>query len=479
VKTSALILAFFLLFFSGQVSGSDEGSLSVIYNGQGEPYSRVVVEGIHLSGNDITRPRIIFRELLFAEGDTLTQGKLVKNAEISRQNLLNTSLFNFVEMEVVFNEPGNAYVSIGFVERWYLWPIPILEIGYLNLNHWLDEPSFSTLNYGVYITRDNFRGRMQRLELLIRAGYRQNFSLTYDNPYFNARQTFGWRAEVGLHRSHEVPYITRDNRQLNFRSDNGFAYRQYYTRASLSYRPGIFNTHLLTLGYNQYKYADSLLILNPRFGPEGMSEFSFLNISYQFRHDRRDIKAYPLEGHFIDFRINRLGLDLLRDEEMNMTVFELTARKYWPLFAQWYFAAGFKGSANTGSTISYFNRHSLGSREDLVRGYENYVIDGQYYIIFKSNLKYALVPQRTSNIGFIPSEKFSRIHYAVYVNLFADAGTIEDRYYVDGNLLANRWLAGVGLGLDFVTYYDKVMRTELTLNRHGEAGFFIHLTAPI
>ncbi len=479
MKTSALILALTLLFISSRVSGSDEGSLSVFFNGTGDFPSRVVVERIDLSGNDVTRPRIIFREMLFEKGDTLTADQLFKKAEISRQNLLNTALFNFVEMQVVVDEPNHAIVRIDFIERWYLWPIPILEIGYLNLNHWLDEPSLSTLNYGVYITLDNFRGRMQRLELLVRAGYRQNFSLTYDNPYFNARQTFGWRAEVGLHRSREVPYLTRDNRQLNFRSDDGYAYLQYYSRAGLTYRPGIFNRHTLTIGYNHYRYADSLLILNPRFGPEGMSEFSFFNLAYQFRHDRRDLKAYPLDGHFLDFRINRQGLGILEDEAMNVTSFELTARKYWPLFPNWYFAAGFKGLANTGSTISYFNRHSLGFREDLVRGYENYVIDGQYYVIFKTNLKYALIPQTTGNIGFIPSEKFSKVHYALYLNLFADAGTIEDRYYVDENLLANRWLGGLGIGLDFVTYYDKVLRTEFTLNRHREAGLFFHLTAPI
>lgn len=69
---------------------------------EGEDY--IIISKIELEGNKITKPSTIYRELLFHEGDTVylkdTQD-LMKNVEIkqSRENLLNASLFNFVDFD--------------------------------------------------------------------------------------------------------------------------------------------------------------------------------------------------------------------------------------------------------------------------------------------------------------------------------------------------------------------------------------------
>jgi len=36
-----------------------------------------------------------------------------------------------------------------------------------------------------------------------------------------------------------------------------------------------------------------------------------------------------------------------------------------------------------------------------------------------------------------------------------------------------------GAGLDFVTYYDLVLRGEFAITGNGKSGIFLHLTAPI
>jgi hypothetical protein len=172
-------------------------------------------------------------------------------------------------------------------------------------------------------------------------------------------------------------------------------------------------------------------------------------------------------------------LGLLKDEVMDITTLETSYRKYWELAPRWFFAAGGNAKFSQGKTNVYFSQQGLGFLGDLVRGYENFVIDGQHFLVLKSNLKFALVPQRTGRIGFLPGERFQLIHYAFYLNLFADAGYVDDRYFFEGNQLNNVWLAGTGLGIDFVTYYDKVFRTEFSVNRHGQAGLFFHVIAPI
>src|ERR1043165_8434117 len=55
-----------------------------------------VVGEIIIEGNKRTKPYIIERELPFKTGDSIYLPELVKAFEISRQQLINTSLFNEV-----------------------------------------------------------------------------------------------------------------------------------------------------------------------------------------------------------------------------------------------------------------------------------------------------------------------------------------------------------------------------------------------
>ena len=64
----------------------------------GQDTAFFVVRNIAITGNKTTKPFIIDRELAFKSGDTIDAGKFNEVIERSRQNLLNTSLFNFVTM---------------------------------------------------------------------------------------------------------------------------------------------------------------------------------------------------------------------------------------------------------------------------------------------------------------------------------------------------------------------------------------------
>ena len=68
----------------------------------------------------------------------------------------------------------------------------------------------------------------------------------------------------------------------------------------------------------------------------------------------------------------------------------------------------------------------------------------------------------------------------IYANVFYDAGYTTGVLRQESmNPITNHWQQGFGLGIDFVTYYDKVLRTELAINHKGEMGFFVHMIAPI
>jgi hemolysin activation/secretion protein len=126
-------------------------------------------------------------------------------------------------------------------------------------------------------------------------------------------------------------------------------------------------------------------------------------------------------------------------------------------------------------------QRGLGYGRDFVRGYEYYVVDGRNFLLWKNNLKFALIPQRDFSMDFIRSPKFSRVPYALYLNVFGDMGYV----WYDGdqsdksNDLRNSLLIGYGAGLDLTTYYDIVIRLELSTNLKGIPGIYLHFMAPI
>lgn len=445
-----------------------------------ESEDKLVVEKIFLKGNHITREHIILRELTFSEGDTLSSRELCYARVKSRQNLLNRSLFNFVRIDTIQHDarPNHIDVLVVVLERWYVWPLPIFELAERNFNAWWETKDFKRANYGLFLTYNNFRGRMEVLKVLIRAGYNQNYYLMYEIPYLTRKQNFGMGVQIGRSLSREVPYITMNNQQLFYRNPDGYARSNFYAKLQFTYRDGIHNHHHLSLGLESHSFADTLMHLNPRFLKKDISHFQMLQIYYLFKHDYRDSKPYPLNGHYFDLELVKKGMGLLENEP-DYFVAKSTADIYRPISKRWYWAASATIKYTSDDEEPYFMQRGLGFNNDFVRSTELYVVDGTAFTLMKSNLKFALIQPKERNIGFIKFERFSKIHYAAYVNLLFDAGYVYNAYPTESNNLQNRVLAGTGVGLDLVTYYDLVWRFEYTINQFGKAGFFIHFVAPI
>ena len=157
-----------------------------------------------------------------------------------------------------------------------------------------------------------------------------------------------------------------------------------------------------------------------------------------------------------------------------------TFRKYWQVHQRIYVATGVNGKVSTGLQ-PYFIIRGIGYDRDVVRAYEYYLVDAQHFGILKSNIKFAIIPNQVKKINFIRTEKFSKIYYALYLNIFADAGygIYNQDFGQETNDLQNAFLFGYGAGLDFVTYYDVVVRFEFSANLLNETGFFLHFRAPI
>jgi len=437
----------------------------------------IVIDTILIEGNKITKPKIILRELNFKTGDSIPVYQLTERFKASSENLLKTSLFNFVTITdtvLTTGDYSSIIVKITVIERWYLWPFPIFEISDRNFNAWWKEKNFGKINYGLYLIKENMRGRMERLNLLIRFGYDERYEISYDIPYINKKQTFGAGLGTGWRQNHEIAYKTVDNELQTIRVENDYLFKHFYSYFQVTHRPSLYQYHVLQLNYNFYSFADTVLKLNPDYSFKNQQTNEYFTVYYRFMVDHRDSKVYPLKGSLSQFEFTKSGFGVLKNGDISMMDLKGAYRKYLSLSKKFYLSFDLAAKISTNRDQPYFFQKGLGYDRNFVRGYELYVVDGPSYWISKNTLKYSLIPTQVKTLGFISSEKFNKIHYAVYLNGFLDAGYVDTYKNYDVNSLSNKLMLGGGFGLDLVTYYDLVFGVEFSVNRSGESGFFIH-----
>lgn len=447
-------------------------------------HHEVIVGNIELSGNKKTSPGIIFRELQFACGDRFLRSDFAKSINQSRLNLLNTSLFNFVTIDTVEVPDslltGVMNVKISVLERWYVWPIPILQITDRNFNAWLKSKDFSRINYGIDLKWYNFSGRMDEFDLILQGGKNRQVSVAYQNPYIDKKKRLGIGFDAGYKNNREVGYLSQDDKLSFAFISSGLSVEKYVSVNAL-WRNNFFTTHLVVLGFHARSFSDSLLMLNPDYSYPEIAEPTYFNLYYKLKIDHRDIKYYPLKGWYMDIEVNKAGFGFAFEKPVNIAWAKTTNRIYFTMANRWYSGMSFIGKISSANWQPYFQIQGLGYNREYIRGYEYNVVDGKHFGIIRTNVKYALIPESEHTIGLIPTPKFGRIHLALYLTAFADAGYVwqpqwESMY---NNVLPNTFLAGTGLGIDFVTYYDKVVRIEYAVNKSGKSGIFIHFIAGI
>lgn len=466
-----------------------------------QDYTWYIVREIRITGNKVTKPFIIERELTIHRGDTFGLKGLSTQFSKCKQNLLNTSLFNFVEIgyvvekdttvgaDSVFMEPGSdvtlrrdyyIVLTVDVKERWYTWPAPVFDVAEQNINTWWrNGHNLKRATYGFMLTRYNFRGRRQTVALICRFGYAQQFGGQYSVPYINRKQTLGLTFTGLYTRYHEVSYGTNNNNLLFYKDKDNYIRKEISGSIKAVYRKEIYHRHSLEAKFTDLLVNDTVTDLAPDYFLPGDEHMRYFTLSYQYVNDHRDARYYPLKGYYGDFEITRHGLGILPGEDLNVTFLAASLRKYAPVARRVFGGAMVRGRWMPMPDPPYYHQRALGF-STYIRGFEYYVIDGQSYVVAKSSVKYQLLKPRVFKFNWLPLEKFNMFHLAIYTGLFCDAGYVHDRTstVADNNHLGNEWLTGYGAAIDLVTYYDIVFRLEYTFNNLGENGFFLHMGAP-
>ncbi len=438
---------------------------------------KLIIEDILISGNNVTRERIILRELVFNIGDTIAKIQLLPTFQRSRENLLNISLFNFVRFDAT-HMPGNRIkVLINVTERWYIWPVPMLEYAERNFSSFIQQREWDKINYGMWLKWNNFRGRRELLAGKIRLGYVQEYALSYLIPNLGKKQQHGFSFGFNKNQQNEIFLNTVNNRPEEFKPEDRPAMVRLNAFAHYTFRRKLYTTHSLRMEYFNYEISDSVAILNPNYLGGGRTNLGFFMLSYNFDYDVRDSQIYPLEGFAVRIRAERLGLGILEDFPFNNLRLTGVFLFHQKLAGRLFFSNATKARYSMEKMMPYALGRGLGYNEFL-SSYENYVIDGTDYFITKYNLKFQVVRPTTWTVPFVKMEQFNKVHYALYFNIFADAGYVNNIFPDPTNTMVNDWQFSTGIGLDFVTYYDQVLRIDYAINKYGEHGLFFHIETP-
>jgi outer membrane protein assembly factor BamA len=441
---------------------------------------KIEIARIHITGNNRTKEPVIKRELTFREGQILTEKEFNEALAISRRNLLRLPLFNFVSFEQTELGQNQLSVTIILEERWYFWPQVAIINNERNFNSWYSERNFMRLDYRLDLRQYNMFGLNHILRFGTSYGFTRELSLGYQNIAIGKKQQHfaGILGRISAFKT--VFYRTFENKQEPFIDQKQDALISKTLRLEYTFRPGMYTQHRFFLSFGQFTSSDSLLSLNSNFIGGTKNKQNTFAIWYQLKTDHRDNPTYPLTGFYFDCNITNYFMGISGPDGTHFLHTRASVKYHYKLARKLYAAHSITTKKLIEGTEPYFFKNSLGNI-DYLRGFEYYVIEGNDYYLQKNTIKFELLPQTTRQIQFIPLKKFQKIHYAFYLNAFADIGYAQnkERNADLANNLSGKLLYSFGLGFDLVTYYDKVIRMEYSINSLKEKGVFLHFVAPI
>lgn len=435
------------------------------------------VDRVLIIGNKVTRQRIINRELTLKPGDSIDARRLDFTLTWDKNKLYNLRLFNTVIVRAL--DKGNDHIDIfvELTERWYIFPVPIFELSDRNFNEWWNnyKHDLTRVNYGVRIYKNNFRGRNESLRFTAQFGFYRKFDLQYRIPNLDKTQKHGLTFNFDFGAPRNMAYRTVDHR-LEFLRQDEVVRETFGAGITYHLRRTFFETHSFSYFYRTTHVVDTVLTLNPNYYYGAKPDQRFSQVSYYFVSEHRDVVMYPLKGYQFTAYVARSGI--FPNEDVNQFELNLTYAFHRPVGKK-YFLSNFSSIFwSTPYNQPYSMYDALGYRSLIVRGFENYVVEGPAFAINKTTFKRKIFGKQWT-IPKMPIEQFNYFPLAVYIKAFADFGYVENyAYYQEKNLntrLSNRLLTGGGFGLDFVTVYDLVIRMEYTFTQDDRnGGFFLN-----
>ncbi len=457
------------------------------------PYVRITGAGI--TGNKLTRERIILRELDFSIGDSLAtfrkgrrldfsdrnfypgdSSELALRMNYSRENLVNTKLFLTVDLSLKKISGNRYHLLIDVTERHYWWLFPVAKLNAPNFNEWLRDIQWSDLSMGLFFSHNNLFGLSHQTSVIAYFGKSWAVALGYKIPWIGRGQKVGLTMTAGYSNLYTVEYASVDNKRQMLYWPN--SQQDVKIAAKLALRPGLYNYGTVKLTGEYVMISDSMHRLDSMYLAGNKKTNTSLSLYADYYYDTRNSHTYPLKGNMLRVFINKVGLGLV-SKDVNLFYYGIDFHFYQAIGKRWYVAEMVKAENSAGENAPYYYQLNMTQGKDFIRGFDLYTLKGDQIYYCRNNLKYELVKPSVKKVKEGQEKnKFKALQYAFYLNAFADAGYCVNNF-TDVNPYNNRLLLSWGLGLDFVTYYDLVIRFEYAFTSIGTNGFFFGFGMPI
>ena len=450
--------------------------LLVSYSCYGQSGDFFIVDELYYTGNDKTKERVIDNELDILPGDTIYTAQLQAILTENEKRLLSTGLFTMANIEVQnwrISEQ-KADLEIILQENWYIYPSFIFELADRNFNVWWKEMNadFGRVNYGLSLDHINLTGNRDKLKLKLQQGFTHKYELNYRFPYIS--KYWGMNGELFYSTNKEIGYITEENKTL-FRKaeDERVLLRRFRTSMGVNYRPSVYVFHEARLEYH-HNSIDELVATdyNPNYFLNQDTDLKFFLLRYNLRYDKRIFTLYPEGGFSLSGNIIKEGLGIFGDFN-NLSV-DVSYDHYLKLSDRWIVGGRIKAKTNIiRSQVAFANNTGLGYGNDLVRGYELYVIDGTDWLLAKTNIRWQLY-EKLYNLGrYMPLRQMKKMPAKIYLRFNLETGYVNEPTYLATNSLNNRWIVGAGPALDIILWNVGLFSIEYSFNDLGESNLFL------
>lgn len=420
------------------------------------------ITDIVFKGNKKTKTQVLQREMMTQTGDTVSVNQL----ELDRKRIENLGLFTRVQLEgEVFKDGIRLIFTVS--ERWYFLPLPVL---FFNDR----EYKFKKLSYGATLLHLNFRGMAEVVQFDGLLGFNPGISIQYRNPWIlgDARLFLGLRF-----------FASRiQNKSAEIRGVDKIFENQTGASVTLGKRVTLRTSVSVSLGYKQLRIspADSATTLNPT-GFDRLPE-AFLSLT----RDYRDLAFYPTSGSLLQLTLQKTGIPGNRFIDYNRV--SVDARKYFKLGENSTLAFRSSTSISSG-TIPIYDRLYFGFTH-RIRGYFGSFFEGEKRWLASAALRFPLMPVRFFNLDESKLGPYGQnLKFGISGSLFFDAGTLwSSKSNVSGTgstinttdpfmgqIRAEKWLYGYGIGLNFHMPYVNVTRVEWALNDQKKSSITFDL----
>lgn len=410
------------------------------------------VKNVVITGNEITKPEIILREMSLKKNSRFS----LKKYSDDLLNIYNLALFTKVDMIPIPVNDKEITLNVDVQERWYILPLPSAGI---------EDGEFKKIWMGLRIRWDNFRGRNERLSFGFRIFYNPSVSLSYSIPWIGSKLHLftsiggGWQRN----KNQSLVAVGRESgtNTITFKDEN-FENIKYHAELTVGrYFGNEFSV------FTEYKF-NHLRVTKYQPGrtlsEDGVDRY--LSIGAGISFDSRDIVEYATKGDYLKTSYHRFGFI---DKEIDFGRFTLENQSFIPIhFSKKYYvtaASKLFTSVAMGAIIPVYNHEYLGYSEDFVRGWKGKAFEGENVLTLYNELRIPILRPRYIKardmviVKDIPIIKNLDLRHGLYLTLIYDVGTV---WYKNENIFNKRFLAGTGIGLNFIAPFGYVLRADWT-----------------